>query len=289
MVAISLILIGGCSVLRSRTSLRTSRSKVPRRAAACSAPNRPRMPSFSKPMIRRRRVVSGVPVWRALSVTGLPKTTGGRIRSYSTCSGHFRSSLSCPQSSVGSTRVRLAICRSPPATPFLLPPASSFPSPRADVAISSGSSHSSSVFRGDRMPRQWTRGKFPPPMIQICVTSLWRGLLHQTERQKHQQLQLQEERGRLMEEMEGWHQRYLEAHRQIQQVKQQLKDNNEEHLSVSQEMEQKLEQERAKRLEADQEAERLEQEQKHSTVESEKLLETLREIGDNLQRLPRSS
>src|SRR5215211_8717698 len=77
MVAISLILIGGCSVLRSRTSLRTSGSKVPRRAAACSAPNRPRMPSFSKPMIRRRRVVSGVPVWRALSVTGLPKTTGG--------------------------------------------------------------------------------------------------------------------------------------------------------------------------------------------------------------------
>src|SRR5215217_5719619 len=176
MVAISLILIGGCSVLRSRTSLRTCGSKVPRRAAACSAPNRPRMPSFSKLMIRRRRVVSGVPVWRALSVTGLPKTTGGRIRSYSTCSGHFRSSLSCPQSSVGSTRVRLAICRSPPATPFLLPPASSFPSPRADVAISSGSSHSSSVFRGDRMPRQWTRGKFPPPMIQICVTSLWRGL-----------------------------------------------------------------------------------------------------------------
>src|SRR5215216_2017511 len=128
MVAISLILIGGCSVLRSRTSLRTSGSKVPRRAAACS--------------------------------------------------GHFRSSLSCPQSSVGSTRVRLAICRSPPATPFLLPPASSFPSPRADVAISSGSSHSSSVFRGDRMPRQWTRGKFPPPTIQICVTSLWRGLKH---------------------------------------------------------------------------------------------------------------
>src|SRR5829696_6387690 len=176
MVASSLILIGGCSVLRSRTSLRTSGSKVPRRAAACSAPNRPRMPSFSKPMIRRRRVVSGVPVWRALSVTGLPKTTGGRIRSYSTCSGHFRSSLSCPHSSVGSTRVRLAFCRSPPATPFLLPPASSFPSPRADVAISSGSSHSSSVFRGDRMPRQWTRGKFPPPTIQICVTSLWRGL-----------------------------------------------------------------------------------------------------------------
>src|SRR5215212_809560 len=107
---------------------------------------------------------------------GAAEDDRGRIRSYSTCSGHFRSSLSCPQSSVGSTRVRLAICRSPPATPFLLPPASSFPSPRADVAISSGSSHSSSVFRGDRMPRQWTRGKFPPPTIQICVTSLWRGL-----------------------------------------------------------------------------------------------------------------
>src|SRR5215211_9077452 len=27
------------------------------------------------------------------------------------------------------------------------------------------------------MPRQWTRGKFPPLTIQICVTSLWRGLL----------------------------------------------------------------------------------------------------------------
>ena len=28
------------------------------------------------------------------------------------------------------------------------------------------------------MPRQWTRGKFPPLTIQICVTSLWRGLTY---------------------------------------------------------------------------------------------------------------
>src|SRR5215211_1789765 len=35
MVAISLILIGGCSVLRSRTSLRTSRSKAPRGGLLC--------------------------------------------------------------------------------------------------------------------------------------------------------------------------------------------------------------------------------------------------------------
>jgi hypothetical protein len=76
------------------------------------------MPSFSNLAILRRSVVCGVPVWRDLSATGLPKTTGGRILSYSTCSGHSKSSSNSAHSSVESIRFRLAI-RFPlrPATP----------------------------------------------------------------------------------------------------------------------------------------------------------------------------
>ncbi len=131
MVAISLFRIGGYSLLRSKMSLWTSgSSEAPPRGSTRSVSNKLRIPSFSKPEILRRSVLSGVPVWRDLSATEPPKITGWRMRPYSSCSGNFRSSLSCPQSSVGSTLAWLAMRHSSPATPCLLPPV-----PQADVAL----------------------------------------------------------------------------------------------------------------------------------------------------------
>src|SRR5215217_3854494 len=150
-------------------SLRTSggRVLVP---STRSGSNRPRMPSFSKDAILRRSVVSEVPVWRDRSATGLPKTTGGRILSYSTCSGHSRSSSSSAHSSVGSTRLRLAILLPPPSggasnVLHLLREAPHERAPRRHL------------FRGPQAchtPKP--AASFYPGGVQECVTLLWRGL-----------------------------------------------------------------------------------------------------------------
>ena len=110
-LAISLRLNGGYSALRSTMSRRTL--SVSLRCRAVFANRKPSMPYSSKLPIRRWRVRSETPVSSARSGTELPKRTGWRMHSYSTCSGHqHNGSISC-QSSVGSTRGRYLTMRFP--------------------------------------------------------------------------------------------------------------------------------------------------------------------------------
>jgi hypothetical protein len=112
MLAISFRLKGGYSALRSTMRRRMLVGSF--RLLAFSVANRPSIPSSSKRPILRLSVDSETPVSLARSATELPKSTGWRIRSYSTCSGHQHSGSICWKSSVGSTRGRFLTMRFPP-------------------------------------------------------------------------------------------------------------------------------------------------------------------------------
>ena len=104
------------------------------RFRAVSEANRPSIPSASKLSILRRSVESETPVCSARSTTGSPNSTGWRMRSYSTCSGHQHSGNISWKSSVCSIRGCLPAMRFPSLLDGAGRSLAPVPPPRASAA-----------------------------------------------------------------------------------------------------------------------------------------------------------